>query len=441
MSNNDDFELVDIYHFNEKTLAVFQSFSIIGIIVGLVVLLLIYDMRRWNGFIKLVTILTVCQMLYDVGLVLFSSQGRYLVYSGSAYMCSQFFTIFFGVFSMLVTNCMSYAIAYVALTGRHFNIDSQLTRMLVVIVLMSLVPTVLFLVADASFAPSSQHRFTTAQVLEIYHIYLGTRLSSASFNTIVLLGLLCLLYCRGLVTLQQIFCCCSCDLGNSDLVLATSNQGNENNNNNNDNNENKSMSSKKNTSPLAELTKRFVIYPICQTLAIVPFMVYNFVYIFPDNLQGRGIRASFGLAACTVPSAGLGYAVAFLIVTPNAYRHLVCRLTNKPVPSPSLANAQLVKEVRDSFEADNNHGDSLSSFSSRPTEGGTGGGRSSGVSSFSLAPSAPRLSMLFDRLSQLDEDDLAMLVEREGALRRRNNAARIATESGEAHNPIAKIEL
>jgi len=229
---------------------------------SILILMLIYKLKKVNGYMKMVLAMTVSQAVYDIGLLLFDTNILFWQYT----------QLFLGIFCGTLTGMWSLAIVfvmvYIIVYRAYFDVDSNFKWMLATITISCLA----FSIACAATYIAKDPSF-----LDLF----------AAFNVI-----------RVLIIVVTTIC----------VVVAVY--------------ELRDMFDRK--SSVRILVKRLTWYPLVQLMSRLPITVYQFYYATPLRefafvLQPSGPQKFWFICSVILtPSGGLGNLVAFLNVQPDA---------------------------------------------------------------------------------------------------------------------------
>ena len=108
------------------------TFGVISLICSLVSLYIIYIMRRWNGYIQLIIMLTAAQTIYDISIIIIPIPSPHIF---QAYV---FLRCFSGLVATLFTNIISYVVVYIVLSMKLFHITENMRIISTAIILPSM---------------------------------------------------------------------------------------------------------------------------------------------------------------------------------------------------------------------------------------------------------------------------------------------------------------
>ena len=307
---------------------VFVTLVLIGSIcssfASMLMLLIIYKLKVWNGHILLVVSMTVFQFVYDA--TFFTG----MIDVGNEYVTiiSNVLQLFSGVTSSLVSNLVAWITFYVIYYKKGFDIFRYYSVMMLIVVLPAIADCALFL---CSIRGNRSEYFKNIAVLYVYY-YL--KLVSIIFNFVL-----------GSITFYEIRRIRS---GKERLT--------------------------KSESSLNTLSMRLFYYPIVQSISRIGFAWYEFSYQY-DNSSSGGMNfnpsnasdtqfAAQCLLAITMPIASIGYLFIFLLMQPRAYRTLL-KIFGKEVVQETPQQEMKVEDAgQDDDEMGVNSMRSLVSFSS-----------------------------------------------------------------------------
>jgi hypothetical protein len=249
----------------------------IGMMCSLLTLWIIYRRNHWNGYIHLIVMLTFSQLMYDMSAVMVIFPGHFAEYSYVAIRSMS------GLWATFLTNILSFIIVHTVWTLQPIPITSYLTTIRIWIfgpntLLGILVPMTLYSSSETSFLVVSQ-------------IYYWARILSILFNIGSYFTLVYKL----------------------NSVLKSTPQSNIQRN------------IYRNGNPLTSLVKRFKYYPIVQVLTRICVAYYEEIYGHDYDYHNSFTlkkKISTLLYLITLPSAGLGFFLVFLVVSPGAIKLL-----------------------------------------------------------------------------------------------------------------------
>lgn len=231
-----------------------------------------------NGYISIIILLSASQFVYDASIVMVVFPGgRVLEFTYIALRSMS------GLWATLLTNVLSCVIVYTALTLQSYDIKKNLQKIILVIFVPSmvcglLVPTTLF---------SSKGEDSLAFVI-VSTIYGVVRIASIVFNIV------CYFLLRKKLSMIK----------------------------------KKSPTSMQLTpaidTPLHALAARFKYYPIIQVISRLGVSYYenNYGHEYEyDKSSSLHRKLSLFWYVISLPSAGFGFFLVFLVVTPGAYRY------------------------------------------------------------------------------------------------------------------------
>lgn len=251
----------------------------IGMTCSLLTLWIIYRRDNWNAYIQLLVMLAFSQLLYDMSTVMVMFPGYSVEY---AYIAIRSMS---GLWATFLTNVISFIIVYTVWTLTPISVSSHLSMIRILIfgpssLLGILVPMTLFSSSNLAFTIVSQ-------------IYYWARILSIIFNITSYLALVYKL--KAVIKYTSTL--------NIQKNNITSHDGN----------------------PLASLVKRFKYYPIVQVLSRVCVAYYEEIYGHDyEYYHSFTIQKKIAtlLYLITLPSAGLGFFIVFLVVSPGAIKLL-----------------------------------------------------------------------------------------------------------------------
>jgi len=395
------------------------AFAAFGIFCGIFTLVLIADMRsqkvlKISGYTILIISLTSTQMLYDVGVILES------IFPMCKYVCArfkvgEFLTLFFGLVATEITNVLMFVVSYTIMTLRFYSVSRHVYTIFGSIGVSS------FIIAVITMHPSSHysapHSIDDDSSLRTYFLYEYLRVISIFFNLVVL-GLISVVFYR-----RGIFYCCRKSSYLRDRSAKNSVD-----------------------EPLAELVRRLALYPVVQILTRIPKACLFFAKTALRNKSIYSVHDFYRLNIMDgifTPSAGIGFAIIFLVITPRAYRHFLKRCFGIVHKANEVREGEEVSgkkndlnEKEEEEEEEGTH-PSISIGSSKSNRSSITSERQSSIASCSQQQ--VRLSnalMLAAHVSQLDEEDLGILIENANLENKeKNSSAPSSTRSSEVEMP------
>jgi len=242
----------------------------IGVACSLLTLWILARMMRWNGYIKLILLLTVSQFVYDVSIVMVVFPGREVEF---AYIALRSMS---GLWATFVTNVLSFVVVYTVWTMQAINVSEHFRKIFFLVV----IPAACYGVV----VPVAYFSFSDLEFEIVSSVYYWIRVVSIVFN----IGSYAVLVYK----LNQ--------LDKTPRVTSLKSSASD---------------------PLRALANRFKYYPIVQVLSRVGVAWYEELYghgYTYDADESLSKRISFFLYVLTLPSAGLGFFLVFVMVSPGA---------------------------------------------------------------------------------------------------------------------------
>lgn len=286
----------------------FTTLSDVGIFMAAVVaffgslgciatLLLIYDMNRWNGYMRLIFNLTSCQLLADIAFFFFSYN---LKENNSDVFPAQLFFFTIGSVSVaLWTNLISCALFLVVVHKQNFNFLKNFNRTIAIIMFPGTALAILFVIYG--------HQYYK----EIQGTVIWIQIASVIFNLAV----------HAIVTKVLH------DMAQKERTISQQSVDHE------PRNTISSTSTKYNASlysPIRELAERLKYYPVVQIVCMLGLIWFFFSYILnlgvgPQDDATLKLISWYSYSILS-PAGGIGYFIVFLKVQPYAYNRLILRL-------------------------------------------------------------------------------------------------------------------
>ena len=235
--------------------------SVISFIASILILSLIRAFKKWNGYLLLLTSMSLCQIIYDVSFYLYFGNN----FSRELYVVFHALQGLGGLSVAIWTNVLSFVVFYVVHFRTFFDISRYYWILLAVAMIPSFFIFVISIVADAN----------VRIVVDV--VYYWLRIVSIVLN----IGFY--------VAIRE----------------GTKNM--------------KSLGEKE--SAITLLAERMIYYPLIQTISRIGAAVYEGIYgfePFPTAATSTGQFISGIFMSILTPSAGLGYLIIFLIFQPNA---------------------------------------------------------------------------------------------------------------------------
>jgi hypothetical protein len=272
-------------------LIVFATASLISTVLTI---WLIIDMKKWNGYLKIICTLTVCQLLFDIQFIFVPFYKNEVCNRITAFL-----NILGGLSVSLWTNVISFLLYRIVQNLQSVNIEDYYLYFLVGIGIISLVYAIIENIYRYD------HNVNTADI--IYDIF---RALSVAFNFVV----------HGLISvkLRRMGFHMTNSTGTTPVSSPRASPiGNP------------VMEPSKD--PVRVLSSRIKYYPIVQVVTLSGAFWYVFQYSFNTQSYNKSPmplaqQVSLVFYAITLPSAGLGYFAIFLLFQPQAYNHFRKRL-------------------------------------------------------------------------------------------------------------------
>jgi hypothetical protein len=279
----------------------------ISLICTLLTLFLIYDLNRWNTYMRIIFHLTLCQLIYDLAFYMFPFHDKS---DNVAYFQTQLFLFSLGSVAVsLWVNLISCSLYSVVVYQENLEIHKIFNKLRIGFMLPGLAIGILFIV------------YVNTHFLVMHAILSWIQISSIVFNVAVHL-----MVSRELRMMQV------------DDLKDCGNQRQESKASEWDG-ENPTGAGTRYSEPeykmhlyrpVSELARRLKFYPIVQVLSMVGQVWYYFEYDLHWLGSSTGTTHMIAwLCYCVLtPCAGLGYFTVFLRVQPFAYNHLMMRVHN-----------------------------------------------------------------------------------------------------------------
>jgi hypothetical protein len=242
----------------------------IGVICSLLSVWVLMRRNRWNGYNRLIMMLSFSQLVYDISVVMVAFPGEFNELLYIALRTTS------GLWATFVTNVLSTVIVYTAWTLKSYDVRKNIQSILALVTVPSTICGVLVSIT-LHFFPG--HPFDV-----VSNIYFWARIASIVYN------ILC--YIILVIKLKRI-----------QSLPAYRRKGD----------------------PLHILAARYKYYPIIQivTRVFVSFYEYKYGHDYDfDVSDPLRRRVALVLYILTLPSAGLGFFVIFMVVSPGAFRAL-----------------------------------------------------------------------------------------------------------------------
>ena len=152
--------LFDYSGFQLAAVVVIVFTALISLIASITQLWLIYDMKRWNGYLMIVATLTFCQVFYSIGFLFLPFHNIYF-----CWFMLQFLFLFGGVTSALWTNVISVLVYQIVQHLRSVNIKPYYPYLVVGITIPSIVFPLMALAYHASGSHSLYRLFVFSLIM------------------------------------------------------------------------------------------------------------------------------------------------------------------------------------------------------------------------------------------------------------------------------------
>ena len=260
-------------------------------------LALIYDMNRWNGYMRLIFSLTACQILCDMAFFFIPYSIDDDGTEDSPLFVVQLFLFSLGSVSVaLWTNLISYTLFVVVMYQKNFNAYKYFNNVRMIVMFPGLVLAILNVIYRDQYYTQLTTTVLWIQILSIIfnitiHImvsYILREMRDQEVND------------AGHINAED---------GTRDSSTARYHAGLY--------------------KPVQELARRLEYYPIVQIVALSGlvwyFFGYNLAILGPSHNATTRMVAWFTYSILA-PSAGIGYFIVFLKVQPYAYTRFVSKL-------------------------------------------------------------------------------------------------------------------
>jgi hypothetical protein len=315
----------------------------VSLFCTLLTIWIIVDMKKWNGYMRLVFNLSVCQCFTDFSFILCT----YSLYSDSSILnpTKNFFFTFGCISVSLWTNVMSLILFSVVIYRKNLNIHRYFSRIRAMILFLALALGIIFAI------------YTHKYYDEIEGTLLWSQFVSVCFNLVV--------WIVATFALRH--------MEHDDTSEKQHDPGNLHNNRGS----RVSTYHKNLNKPIIELSRRIKYYPIVQIISLLGITWYFFGYIL--GLLGPRSDANLQVSVWYVysilsPAAGIGYFMVFLTVQPYAYKHLsrrVRELCGVPIDRTISAQSDVYRTSSASIRSSDAYGHSINSEQTRTTLGVT----------------------------------------------------------------------
>jgi uncharacterized membrane protein len=238
----------------------------IGILCSLLSIWVLFRKDRWNGYNRLILMLSMAQLIYDASVVMVAFPGLFmdLLYISLRSMS--------GLCATFITNVLSGVIVYTAWTLRSYDIRRRTKWIAIAIIIPSSVCGVL--------VSCTLHYYPGQPFDMVSQFYYWARIGSILFNIIC--------YCILVYKLKIV------------KLLPAYKRGSD---------------------PLHILASRYKYYPMLQVLTRAFVSYYEYKYGFNYHLQAEfhlAHQVALILYVLTLPAAGVGFFIIFMLVSPGA---------------------------------------------------------------------------------------------------------------------------
>lgn len=264
-------------------------------------LFLIYDMKCWNAYMRLIFHMTFCQLLSDVAFFIAPWHSANIVY-----FQIQVFLYTLGAVSVaLWTNLISCSLFSVVIRHKNLNFGAHFDILRIAIMIPGFILGIFFALLIES-------DFNTVLSAVVW-----TQMASIGFNVII--------HSTVSIALTKM----SINLRDEAQRMAgVINKGNESSSPLLSPDDIQSKLSI--YEPIRELAKRLKYYPVVQIIAILGqvwyFFGYNVDVLGPSSHDATLKLIAWYLYNILTPSTGIGYFIVFLNVQPYAFTHLCNRI-------------------------------------------------------------------------------------------------------------------
>lgn len=275
--------------------------SIISSLCGIVNLLLLYDMKIWNSFIFLITVMTFFQLIYDLSFYpsIICSPNTF------CYNSSFILQIYSGVAQAIVSNEIAYIVLYTISQRKLLDVLKNKS----IFMAIANIPSVLICIPY----------FVYVQTADPYQFYIS------------LMGYF---YIR-LISIFLIVITCILTIYSARKITISKMKYEQ------------SIESQ----AIWALARRLLYYPIVQVIARFGFSWFEMMYGFDFSVTAVSNLefAVLCVIAITTPFGGVGYFIIFLVMQPNSWDFLKSRLlTGRRYNSKNVIRKQspmsLIKE-------------------------------------------------------------------------------------------------
>lgn len=233
----------------------------ISILCSILTLRLIYVMGRWNGFLLLITSMTICQLIYDSIIILIPLSILYDIYDWVT-----FISTFGGLASTLWTNVIACVVLYIVFYHTTVDIFNRYSYYFLIV-----------LIPSTALATNDMIEYDN-HITPEFRYYFWLRLLSIAFNIFAYSATSYKVYSMGLSELEAV----------------------------------------------SMVVTRLKYYPLVQILARAAPTYYEALYEvnYIDNNFSTSQKIALYLYSLSIPAAGIGFFIVFLIVEPHSYTFL-----------------------------------------------------------------------------------------------------------------------
>lgn len=246
-------------------------FGCLSLLCSIATVIIIYRMGRQNSLMLLIYILSVSQAFYDISIIMITGSSNEIFITYNA------IRTLMGIATTLCTNMISFVILYAVYYLQVINVSKNLITVFSIIFL----PSLIIALVEISSAVTNQIILNNW----ITSFYYWFRIASICLNILIYFIMRLKIYRQN-------------------------------------------KTSTVDSDPIKALAFRMAYYPIVQVICRIGAAWYEFSYGYAQSFGDTSMmpalqQASLVLYTLTLPSAGLGYFIVFILVTPGAMDELL----------------------------------------------------------------------------------------------------------------------
>ena len=322
LTSSTPLDILDLLHTFKLLWRARIAISGLGACCSLLIILLIMDLKKWTDFNRILFALSVSQLCYDLTFMAskfndavvqelyFSSSSAYVSFIALDFIQQVSVTA-----TCLISNILSGIVAYIVIKSRSLQLKQYMIPLAVLIVVIAFPAALIMTVFRVKFMIGAS---SNEQVDRAQQFVQSIKLVSIILNLVCVL----IIVSSGFARYARSF--------NGQGISRR----------------NIAATAKKKASLTDELVKRLIVYPVVQALTQFPTFWDQFSYQIlvnniitkngvsqtDDNFYKRpGYRLCWILQYTFTPSAGIWFAIAFILLSKDAQRKLVARIRKSSV--------------------------------------------------------------------------------------------------------------